>query len=100
MSVTSGVSEVTIMTILDDMGEDSSTGYGLDNWGLIPGRDKRVISSPVSTRARSPTQPPIQWVPGTKRLRCAADHSAPFTEEVKNGAAIPPMPHMSSRCAA
>jgi hypothetical protein len=48
-----------------------------------------------------PTQPPIQWVPltsppGVKQQRRKTDHSPPFSVEVKNGGAIPPLPHMSS----
>jgi hypothetical protein len=48
-----------------------------------------------------PTQPPIQWVPGAlspgvKRQGSVADHSPPSSAEVKNGGAIPPLPHMSS----
>jgi hypothetical protein len=47
-----------------------------------------------------PTQPPIQWVsralsPRLKRTGSEADHSPPSSTEVKNGGAIPPLPHMS-----
>jgi hypothetical protein len=47
------------------------------------------------------THPPIKWVPearflGVKRSRREADHSPPSSVEVKNGGAIPPLPHMSS----
>jgi hypothetical protein len=36
-----------------------------------------------------PTQPPVQWIPGTfspdvKRPKREADHSSPFSAEVKN----------------
>jgi hypothetical protein len=48
-----------------------------------------------------PTQPPMQCVleaiyPGVKRPEREADHSALFGAEVKNGGAIPPLPHMSA----
>jgi hypothetical protein len=33
---------------------------------------------------------------GVKRPAREADHSAPSSAEVKNGGAIPPLPHMSS----
>jgi hypothetical protein len=44
---------------------------------------------------------PILWVsrrfpPGGKRPGREADHSSPSSAEVKNGGAIPPLPHMSS----
>jgi hypothetical protein len=34
--------------------------------------------------------------PGVKRQGHEADHSSPSSAEVKNGGAIPPLPHMSS----
>jgi hypothetical protein len=45
--------------------------------------------------------PPIQWAQvaisrGVKRLGSEADHPPPSYAEVKNGEAIPPLPHMSS----
>jgi hypothetical protein len=48
-----------------------------------------------------PTQPPIQWVPGTISLGIKlpgreADYSPPASAEVKNGGAIPPLPYMPS----
>jgi hypothetical protein len=47
-----------------------------------------------------PTEPPIQWVPGSlfpgvNRLGREADHSSP-SRVVKNCRAIPPLPHTSS----
>jgi hypothetical protein len=43
-------------------------------------------------------KPPIQWVlgdrlPGVKRPGREADHSPPSSAEVRNGGAIPPLPH-------
>jgi hypothetical protein len=33
---------------------------------------------------------------GVRRPGCEADHSLPSSAEVKNGGAVPPVPHMSS----
>jgi hypothetical protein len=46
------------------------------------------------------TQLPVQWIHGViyrgvKRLGCEADHLPPSSAKVKNGGAIPPLPHMS-----
>jgi hypothetical protein len=48
--------------------------------------------------ALDPTQPPIQWVPGTlspkvRRPECEAGHSPPSSVEVRMCGAIPPFPH-------
>jgi hypothetical protein len=60
---------------------ESSVGiavtYGLDSWGLTPGRDKTA-----STPALGPIQPRILWVPralflGLKRPGPETDHSPP-----------------------
>jgi hypothetical protein len=58
------------------------------------------LFSTASRPALGPTQPPTQWVPealspGVKRLGLEADHSPSSNVEVKNGGAIPPLPHMS-----
>jgi hypothetical protein len=37
---------------------------------------------------------------GVKRPGREADHSPPSSTEVKNGGAIPPLPHISSWCSA
>jgi hypothetical protein len=78
-----------------------ATGYGLDGPASIPGRGKIFLFSTTCRPALGPTQPPIQWAPGTlypriKRPGRKADHSPPSSAEVKNGGAIPPLPHMSS----
>jgi hypothetical protein len=76
-----------------------ATGYGLDGRGSIPDRRKRLFSI---------LQHPDQlWDPsyivgmgtlfsGVKQPRCKSDHSPPFTAEVKNGGAIPSLPHLYS----
>jgi hypothetical protein len=51
--------------------------------------------------ALRPTQSSIQWVPGAhspgiKWPGEEADHSPPSSAKVKNGGAIPPLPHTSS----
>jgi hypothetical protein len=72
-----------------------ATGYWLD------GRGKIFLFSTASRAALRPTQPPIQWVPGVLALKVKrpgreADNSLPSSAEVKNGGAIPPLPHTSS----
>jgi hypothetical protein len=57
------------------------------------------LFSVVSRPTLGPIQPPIQWVPGVLSLGvkwqgCEADHSPPCSVEVKNGGAMPPLPHM------
>jgi hypothetical protein len=70
-----------------------------------PGFDSRhgkiFLVSTASRPVLGPIHPPAQWVsgttsPGVKRPGREADHSPPFSAEVKNGGAIPPLPHMSS----
>jgi hypothetical protein len=53
-----------------------------------------------SRPALGPTQPPTQWIPwgcfsGVKQLGHEADHSPLSSAEVKNGRAMPPLPHTS-----
>jgi hypothetical protein len=76
------------------MSRDSSvgiaTGYRLDGWA----RDVSLLHS-IQT-VWGPIRPPIQWVPGVKRPDRGADYSPPYSAEVKNGGAVPPLPHRSS----
>jgi hypothetical protein len=66
-----------------------ATGYGLDDRGVrfrVPVGSR--IFSTSSRPALGPTQPPIQYAPGTlstavKRQRREADHSPPASAEVK-----------------
>jgi hypothetical protein len=62
------------------------------------------LYSTSSLSVLGPTQPPIQWVPvalspgeerGIKRLGSEADHSPPFSAEVKNGGSMHPLLHKS-----
>jgi hypothetical protein len=70
------------------------------NQDSISGRGKRLFSI-TSRPALWPTQPPTQWVPGAVSLGLkwqgrVADCSPPYSAEVKNGGAIPLLPHMST----
>jgi hypothetical protein len=60
-----------------------------------------LLLSIASTLAMGPTQPPIQWLPGAvspgvNRQGREADNSRPSSVEVKNGRAVPPLPHIPS----
>jgi hypothetical protein len=71
----------------------------MDDRGSIPVRGKVFLLSTASKPAVGPTEPPIQWTPealslGIKQPGGEAGHS-PCNAEVKNGAAIPPLLHMS-----
>jgi hypothetical protein len=70
------------------------TGYGLDGPGWIPGRGK-IFFFPLSRPDRL-WGPSIFRASGVKRPEGNADHSSPSSTEVKNGGALPPLPHMSS----
>jgi hypothetical protein len=75
--------------------------YGLDGRGSIPGRGMIFLFSIASIPGLRPTQPPTQLVPGTlspgvKRPGREADHLPPSSVDVKNGGAVPPLPHTSS----
>jgi hypothetical protein len=73
-----------------------ATGYELDGRGLIPGRGKIFLSSTACRQALGPTQLPIQWVSRVKRPGREAENSPPSSAKVKNGGAIPSLPHRSS----
>jgi hypothetical protein len=86
---------------------DSSVGIATRLWtgrprsrGWIPGRGKKVFFI-TSREALGPTQSSIQRAPGAvspevKRQRREADHSPPSSDKVKNGGAMPPLPHKFS----
>jgi hypothetical protein len=67
-----------------------ATGYGLDDRGSIPNRQKKNFCSPQRSRPTlGPTQPPIQWALKVLSLRVKrpvreADRSHPSSTEVKN----------------
>jgi hypothetical protein len=67
--------------------------YGL---GVGIAQYKIFLFSTGPGPALGPIQPPMQWVPGVKRLGREAHHSRPSSAKVKNGRAIPPLPHMCS----
>jgi hypothetical protein len=62
---------------------------------------QHFLFSTASRPALGPIQPSVQWLPRdlspeVKRLVREADHAPPSSAEVKNGGAIPPLPHTSS----
>jgi hypothetical protein len=84
-----------------DSSVDIAMGYGLDVRVSIPGRGMIFLFSTMSRLVLGPTQHPTQWVPGApspsvKREGREADQSRPSSAEVRHGAAIPSLPHMSS----
>jgi hypothetical protein len=79
--------------------ESIATGCELDGLVSNPGKGKIFLFCTASRPTFGPTQPPIQWVLGAlsqrvKRRGIEADHSPPFSAEVKNGGAMPPLLHM------
>jgi hypothetical protein len=68
------------------------TGYGLDGWGSIPGRGKRLFSM-VSRPALWPTQNTGDFLfPQVKQPSHKSDHSLSSSAKVKNSGAMPPLP--------
>jgi hypothetical protein len=60
---------------------------------------KILLSSTASRPVLTPTQPAIQWVPGSKAAEAWISPLAVLTlssAKVKKGGAIPPFPHISS----
>jgi hypothetical protein len=70
---------------------DIALRYGLDNRGSrvrLPVGARNSLFTTASRTVLGPTQPPIQWVPGTlslevKRPGLEADHSPPSSTEVR-----------------
>jgi hypothetical protein len=63
---------------------------------VIPQRQDIFLSSTSSRPALGTIQPPIHWVPGVLPPGREVDCSPPSSAEVKNGEAIPPLPHKCS----
>jgi hypothetical protein len=68
----------------------TALGYGLDDQGFESQHEVEIYLFTTETGPNlQPTQPPIQWVPGTLSLGIKwpgreADHSPPTSVEVKN----------------
>jgi hypothetical protein len=82
---------------------DSATGRakGLTVWSRLPqGQDSSLLHSNQTASWAHPA-PCLMGAggtiyPGFKWLGRGADYSPPSSAEVKNGGALPPLPHMSS----
>jgi hypothetical protein len=77
--------------------------YLLDGRGSIPGRGKIFLTSLRRVQTGSGAYPASYLMdtqgifsPGVKRPGNESDHSPPSSSEVKNGAVITPLPHISS----
>jgi hypothetical protein len=84
-----------------DSADGIATGYGLDGWPSISGRDKIFLLC-EGVQGGSGTHPasyPINTgssFPGVKPPEHEADHSPPRNAEVKHDDAIRPLAHTSS----
>jgi hypothetical protein len=81
------------------------------NWttkesGFDSQQRQEMFSSPQRPDRLSDPSSPLyngyrgMFLPGVKGRGCEADLSPPSSDEVKNGGAIPPLPHTSSWCGA
>jgi hypothetical protein len=71
--------------------------YSGELWARWPGFDsqqKQYLSLLHTVRAGSGDYPAGAISPEVKWLGHKADHSNPFSAEVKNGGVIPPLPHV------
>jgi hypothetical protein len=79
-----------------------ATGYELEGRSTILGRGKRFFSNPQRTDQLwvPPSLPSIGYRGALslalKRPMREADHSPPYSADINNVEAIPPLPHMSS----
>jgi hypothetical protein len=83
------------------MNPDSSVGIALEGQGLISGRYRHLYTFHSVQTASGGHIGSYQMgmealSPGVKRSGSEADNSPPSSAEVKNGRAIPPLPHTSS----
>jgi hypothetical protein len=90
--------------IFSTKSRESAVGRAMDDRGVgvrVPVKS-RIFSFSTSLRpALGPTQPPIQWVPGSlyprvMRPEREADHSSPTSAEIKKRRSIHPLPHTPS----
>jgi hypothetical protein len=96
--------ETIIIAEMDNNGYTSSvgiaTGYGLDGWSSISSWGKRFFCSPQCPYWLWGLPSLLSYgywgtfPKGVKRPRRELDHSPPFSAEIKNCGAIPPLPHV------
>jgi hypothetical protein len=80
-----------------DISVNRAKSYRLIGQNSIPGRVKGFFSTASRSSLRT-THHPVQWGSATPSLGGKADHSPPSSAELKNGGAVPPLPHTSSWC--
>jgi hypothetical protein len=81
---------------LRELGQLSRYSDGLGDPGSIPGRAKFSLPRSVQTGSGALSMDTRAISLGEKMSGREADHSPPSSAEVKNGGAIPPLPHTPS----
>jgi hypothetical protein len=66
----------------------------LTAWVRFPSEERLFLFPTASRLALGPTKPPIQWVPRVQQPGRKTYQTPPSSAEVKNGGAIPPLPHV------
>jgi hypothetical protein len=79
----------------------TATGSGWTTRDRFPAGEKSLLYSTAFRLVLKSTQPPIQWIlralsPGVKRPGSETDHLPPSSVEIKNGGAVPTLPHTPS----
>jgi hypothetical protein len=70
----------------------------MEGQGSISGKGKKYFSIPQRPPSFIQNGGTGGSLPGVKQTGRETDHSPAFSSDVKNGGAIPPLPHTSSWC--